>query len=105
MTRKFSKYHEESARIRRKIDDYNKYQWLVFIPLWVVTIVQMVFPARTIPIPEIYILLLDVAAMLFSITGFIAIRLQIRKLKEKREQLEESEKYTAKRFKSPRRKT
>jgi len=91
MTRKFSKNHEECAGIRKKIDDYNKYQWLVFIPLWGVTIAQMIFPARTLPMPEIYILFLDVAAFLFSVIAFIAIRLRVGKLRYALAQLEKTD--------------
>lgn len=86
---------EERSRIRNKIEDYNKYQWFVFIPLWLVTVLQMIFPARTLPVPEMYILLFDVGSFLFSITAFVAIRLQVRKLKVK---LEETEEYTSKRI-------
>ena len=103
MTRKFSKNNEESAGIRRKIDDCNKYQWLVFIPLWVVTLLQMIFPARTIPVPEIYILFLDVGALVFSVIAFIAIRLRVKKLRDILAQLEKTENYIPKRFKAPRR--
>lgn len=103
MTRKFSKNNKESAKIRKKIDDCNRYQWLVFIPLWLVTILQMIFPARTIPIPEIYILFLDVGALLFSVIAFIAIRLRVKKLRDILAQLEKTENYIPKRFKAPRR--
>jgi len=103
MARKFSKNHEQSSRIRKKIDDYNKFQWLVFIPLWLVTILQMIFPARTMPVPEIDILLLDIGAFLFSLIAFVVIRLQVRKLRAKLAQLEKSENYIPKRFKTPRR--
>jgi len=103
MTRKFSKEQEESSRIRKKIDDYNKFQWLVFIPLWLVTILQMIFPARAIPVPEISLLFLDVGVFFFSLIAFVVIRLQVRKLKTKLAQLEKSENYIPKRFKSPRR--
>lgn len=86
MTRKQFGNPEERSLIRNKIEDYNKYQWFVFIPLWLVTIAQIFFPAQTLPVPEIYILLLDVGAFLFSVIGFIAIRLQVRKLKAKLEE-------------------
>ncbi|MEO6906312.1 MAG: hypothetical protein ABI210_00335 [Abditibacteriaceae bacterium] len=102
MSRKYLKNQEERSKIRDKIENFNKYQWLVFIPLWLVTILQISFPARTIPIPEIYILLLDVGALLFSVIAFIAIRLQIQRWKVKLEQLEKSEKYAPQRSKSPR---
>lgn len=92
MARKYWKNQEEHSAIRNKIENYNKYQWLAFIPLWLVTIAQMIFPARTIPLPEIYILLLDVAAFLCSVIAFIAIRLRIQKFKAALEQLEGSEK-------------
>lgn len=88
MPRKHLKNQEERTRILHKIEDYNKYQWFVFIPLWLVTVLQMIFPARTLPVPEIYILLFDVGAFLFSAIAFIAIRLQVRKLKVKLEEME-----------------
>lgn len=88
MARKLWGNQKERSKIKNKIENYNKYQWLVFIPLWLGTILQMIFPARTIPIPETYILLLDVGTLLFSVIAFIAIRLQIRKLNVKMEQLE-----------------
>jgi hypothetical protein len=92
MSRKYGKNQEERSAIRDKINDYNKYQWLAFIPLWLVTIAQMIFPARSIPLPEIYILFLDIAAFLFSVIAFIAIRLRIQKFKAALKQLESSEK-------------
>jgi len=103
MAQKGVRPQDESAGIRKKIDDSNKYQWLVFIPLWLVTILQMIFPARTIPVPEIYILFLDVGALLFSVIAFIAIRLRVRKLRDILAQLEKTENYIPKRFKAPRR--
>ena len=103
MTRKFSKKHDECAGIRKKIDDYNKYQWLVFIPLWAVTIAQMIFPARIIPVPEIYILFLDVATFLFSVIAFIAVRLRVGKLRYALVQLEKTD-YIPKHSQPPQRK-
>ena len=103
MAQKGMEPQDEESRLRKKIDDCNKYQWLVFIPLWVVTLLQMIFPARTIPVPEIYILFLDVGALLFSVIAFIAIRLRVKKLRDILAQLEKTENYIPKRFKAPRR--
>jgi len=97
MSRKYLKNQEERSVIRDKIENCNKYQWLVFIPLWLVTIVQMFFPARSIPFPEIYILFLDVAVFLFSVIAFIAIRLRVSKLRNILTQLEKTEDYHPKR--------
>ena len=96
MAQKSGESQDEKSRLRRKIDDYNKYQWLVFIPVWAAAI-------WNISGHEAFGWLIDIGALLFSVIAIVAIRLQVRKLKATLARLEKREDYIPKRFKPPRR--
>jgi len=95
MARKNGELQDEESRLRKKIDDYNKYQWLVFIPVWAAAIWNITGH-------EAFGWLIDIGALLFSVIAIVAIRLQVRKWRAALARLEKRGNYIPKRFKTPR---
>lgn len=88
MVQKVLESQDECSKLKKKIESYTQFQWLVFIPVWMPGILRLVNHTLTTPGREVYVLLFNVGSLLFAVVAFAVIRLQIKKLKARLARLE-----------------
>jgi hypothetical protein len=72
---------DEKAKLQKQLDEYNQFQWLALMPVWLPGILNAINRTPITPGREIYVLLFRVGFILLGIIAFVAMRVKIGKLK------------------------